>query len=168
VKLRGNKLFKKMIEAAKEPRKPLTKAALLKFFKWQIIWLGTAFFFAILDLTDAMHLRVHAILTFIFLPFWLTLVAYRDISEAGLEGEPASLVALSQGHASGKTHFRTNGHRWRINKFLNNTDALPLDAMFMARGWLCSEYVANHEDEDHPGSVYYLSDVGLVFLDSSE
>lgn len=87
-------MFKKLAAAANRPKKPITKKLILVFLRYQILWLGIAFVFAILDLVGVMALPARSILWCLFLSLGHVLFLYVELTEVGVEGsEPVSKTA---------------------------------------------------------------------------
>lgn len=78
-------MLKKILLAAKRPRPPLNKKTLLAVFRLQLIFVGIAFFFVVLDMTNTMHLRANSLGIFLFMALGITGVVYADVKEAGVE-----------------------------------------------------------------------------------
>lgn len=79
------RMFNKISANARRPRKPANKRTVLTVLRWLILYLGIAFVFSILDQLDVMHLRANDLLVFLFMAFFITVAAYFDISEVGIE-----------------------------------------------------------------------------------
>lgn len=80
-------MLKKILAAANRPRKPANKRAILRALRFQLLFLGIAFAFAILDMANIVPLRANALGVFLFIAFGGTVGMYLDIHEAGLEGD---------------------------------------------------------------------------------
>lgn len=74
-------MFKKIIAARNRERHPASKKVVLSVFRWQMVFLGAAFVFAILDLTNVLPLRANALLLFVFMALGITVAAYFDVKE---------------------------------------------------------------------------------------
>lgn len=79
------RLFNKISATARRPRKPANKRTVLTVLRWQILYLGIAFVLSILDQLDVMHLRANDLLVFLFMAFFITVAAYFDINDIGVE-----------------------------------------------------------------------------------
>lgn len=84
-------MLKKILAAANRPRKPANKRAVLRALRFQLMFLGIAFAFAVLDMANIIHLRANALGVFLFMALGGTVGMYLDIHEAGLEGDGVSL-----------------------------------------------------------------------------
>lgn len=82
-------MFKKILAAANRQRKPASKRAVLQVLRWQLVFLGIAFVFSVLDMANVMALRANALGVFLFMALGITGATYLDIHEAGLEGSEA-------------------------------------------------------------------------------
>ena len=89
-------MFKKLKEKINRPRRPLTRKTLLAFMAWQILWVGTAFAFSLLDLHGVMHVRASGLLPFLFMSTGLTLALYIDIVEGGLASNQKGTNAIPE------------------------------------------------------------------------
>ena len=79
------KILKKFLALGQRRKSPASKIAILSLLRFQLLFLGVAFIFVLLDLFGVFYSRSNALFVFIFLPLAFSLGAYLHIREVGFE-----------------------------------------------------------------------------------